>query len=310
MKTYKMISLAAAAILLSGLCISCGSSSGKKTENEAEKEIYFTDEASMKAFAENVVWIGEETEEADENEDSYLHYKIYVFDDTNCLWFDLARPSDTTLEEMLENMFAELESKGEPTSFDSAVDFITTLPEVQGFTCGSYDIVYFPEEYAIKTVDNSFTWHIIEDKMKDDLGNIYSSSQELTDLEAAFDTIKENEKNAFLEKYQDLPTYIDVKYDPFGHVGDEFILTGRAELDDYYNYDYRDRESIYFCMCVTPEGGGYTDRWYIYCYRSNYKDLFEKLKDGAIQDITLICWSGFPDSLEEEMADLHDYYIN
>lgn len=89
-------------------------------------------------------------------------------------------------------------------------------------------------------------------------------------------------------------------------LGKKFLLIGTAELDDYYNYDYRDLEGYYFCICVTPTGGGYADRWYIYAPRDKCSELFDKLKKGS-SDIVLICNGQFQDSLKREMATLTDY---
>lgn len=115
--------------------------------------------------------------------------------------------------------------------------------------------------------------------------------------------------NEFLAKYPDALQAREVKYNPLQCLGKNFVLSGRAELDDYYNYDYRGLESVYFCIHVTPEGGSYADSWYIYADRSSKSELYEQLMNGTISDITLICKGIYPDSLKEEMANLTDYYI-
>lgn len=120
---------------------------------------------------------------------------------------------------------------------------------------------------------------------------------------------EDSKKQEFLAKYPDALQAREVKYNPLQCLGKNFVLSGRAELDDYYNYDYRGLESVYFCIHVTPEGGSYADSWYIYADRSSKSELYEQLMNGTISDITLICKGIYPDSLKEEMANLTDYYI-
>lgn len=73
----------------------------------------------------------------------------------------------------------------------------------------------------------------------------------------------------------------DVQYDMGNNLDIKFTLEGVAELDDYYNYGFDDdMEKDYFCVSVTPSNGKYTNRWYIYCYRTAFKPFFDDLKVG------------------------------
>lgn len=72
----------------------------------------------------------------------------------------------------------------------------------------------------------------------------------------------------------------DVQYDMANNLDEKFVIDGRAELNDYYNYCFDDIEKDYFCVEVTPTGGSYSDRWYLYFNRDSFKELFEKLKQG------------------------------
>lgn len=72
----------------------------------------------------------------------------------------------------------------------------------------------------------------------------------------------------------------DVQYDMGNNLNQKFTLVGEAELDDYYNYGYDDAENEFFCVMVVPEDGKYTNRWYIYAKRADFKDFFDDLKRG------------------------------
>lgn len=285
------------AVLLLGSC------SAEKTEKTK-----FNDENSMKSFMSQNFWI-KNSETA--NGDDFLHYEFYVFTGNYCLRFDLARALDMNLEDMLDDWFLQTDGTEKSLSYENAIDFLATLPDVEGLTVDQYKIVYFPQESEIRTVDHQHIWYIGDLLIDKTSGGVYAPEARLTELEMAYDTLRERRKAAFLEEYETAITYIDAKYSPYSSLGSNFIITGRAELDDYYNYDYRDMEMVYFCICITPEGGGFSDRWYIYGRRSQSQDqvLFEKLKEGSINDITLVCRSYMPDSLKEGMADLVDYFI-
>lgn len=81
----------------------------------------------------------------------------------------------------------------------------------------------------------------------------------------------------------------DVQYDMTNNLDKEFVISGLAELDDYYNYGFDRRiESKYFCVNVTPTGGSYSDRWYLYFHRESFKELFNELKQGK-RNVTAVC---------------------
>lgn len=81
---------------------------------------------------------------------------------------------------------------------------------------------------------------------------------------------------------------VDVQYDMPNNLNKMFTLSGTASLSDYYNYGFRDVESNYFCIEVIPDGGTYSDVWYVYCERSSFKDIFIDLKSGN-EKIECVC---------------------
>ena len=117
-------------------------------------------------------------------------------------------------------------------------------------------------------------------------------------------------KQDFENKYNNAVDAREVKYNPYAHLGENFIIKGTAELDDYYNYEYRDLKMVYFCICVTPNNGSYLDRWYIYADREDYSELYEKLLKGSISNITIVGEGLFFDAFGNQMANLVDYMVD
>ena len=81
----------------------------------------------------------------------------------------------------------------------------------------------------------------------------------------------------------------DVQYDLENNKDNLFSLEGTAELSDYYNYGYSNVESTHFCLAVTPSGGGYTNRWYIYCHRDSFSSVFAKMKEQGTMRVQMVC---------------------
>lgn len=100
----------------------------------------------------------------------------------------------------------------------------------------------------------------------------------------------------------------DFKYNPFNYVGKNVYIEGTAELDTYYNWGYINVEPICFCICVTPQGGSFTDSYYIYAKRDEFSDLFEELKGGA-KNVVLFYNPWFYEGYEHDMGWLTDFYV-
>ena len=83
----------------------------------------------------------------------------------------------------------------------------------------------------------------------------------------------------------------DVQYNMSNTLDNKFILKGVASLSSYYNYGFDDSiEPNYFCIMVTPSGGSFSDRWYIYCERDVFRDFYSdlKAKDRYIETVCYI----------------------
>lgn len=92
----------------------------------------------------------------------------------------------------------------------------------------------------------------------------------------------------YLNENQITLTAREVQYNMGNNTDSKFILEGVAELSDYYNYGFNDWTDDYFCLEVYPDET-YTNRWYIYCHRDSFVNLFDKaLKDSYIY-VQMIC---------------------
>lgn len=108
------------------------------------------------------------------------------------------------------------------------------------------------------------------------------------------------------QKYGDLPTAREVQYDKWGHFGDCFTISGTAELDDYYNWGYKNYEYGYFCIRIRPTGGSYSDEWYVYASRSKFADLYNGFLSGS-KSVTLVAQLVQVETGSNNMATLVDY---
>lgn len=110
----------------------------------------------------------------------------------------------------------------------------------------------------------------------------------------------------FNKKYSNLPNAREVQYDKLSHIGDRFLVSGTAELDDYYNYGYDNLEPVYFCINIRPTGGSYSDEWYIYADRNEFAELYKSLLNGS-KNISLVAEIWFWPTGSNNMATLVDY---
>ena len=67
---------------------------------------------------------------------------------------------------------------------------------------------------------------------------------------------------------------------------------------------------VYFCIFVTPKNGSYFDSWYIYADREKYAELYERLLNGSMSNITIMGEGLFFNAFDNQMASLVDFIIN
>lgn len=89
----------------------------------------------------------------------------------------------------------------------------------------------------------------------------------------------------------------DIQYDMPNKLDKEFVVAGKAELSDYYNYGFRDTEKDYFVVRITPYDGEYRNTWYLYLHRESFEKLFNSLKEG---ERAIIATCEIPDYIYKE----------
>lgn len=88
----------------------------------------------------------------------------------------------------------------------------------------------------------------------------------------------------------------DVQYDMSNNLDKEFVISGNAELNDYYNYGFDSSiEDDYFNVRLTPDDG--SDSWSLYFERDAYSELFEDLKQN---DVSIIVSANIPSWIYEK----------
>ena len=286
----------------------CKNEKNSETKNKTTNSIAsssdvkkrFSSEEEFKKYS-NGFWVCDTN-----HNDSQKYYKIRVFDNGICLDWDFSYPANQTLADCLKGILVSYKENAN-ISFNKATKLLTSdCTNIEGIKFSIFEIQYDYRKGEINASDGQSIATFFDNGTAEINDDIYTHSDNCLDLQEAFVSAK---ISLFQEEHGELVTYKDVKYDPSSHFNSYFLLTGSAELDDYYNYDYRDLESMYFCVCVTPTGGGFSDRWYIYCSRSEYDELFEELKKGSISNICMICRGMYYDSLPHEMANLFDYCL-
>lgn len=288
----RILLLTAAVTLLAASLFGCG------------KNMEFDDEDALKKHVVGT-WTGDDA-------DVY-----YVFTDSKYFAYSFDHNNMTTA---FTKAFGEVKNGDAPienVSFDS---FAESFHETWLKTSSSTTLTWKYKKGTVSTYRDTF--NVTEDgklqrksdgavltKLSDDVG-AYEEKWSTAVTEFADKFSGEQKKIVFEQQYSDLPSGTDVQYDKLGHVGRQFVITGTAELDDYYNWGYRDLEGLYFCIRIRPKGGNLSNEWYVYGSRTTHKDLYDKLMSSPGKSVTLICTLYFYDTGSNNMATLFDYTVN
>ena len=308
MKKKSAVALVVCICLLFIVLTGCNSGGPAAILSSEPKPESFSDEAEMEAYSSDGYWVcsavyGDSTE----------YYRVRLLYSGTFYCFDFSgTAAETTSGEagVLTDAMPGILTRGEEaagTTFHDLMEFMANSPDVEGFESQIYPVEYDFANGEAKYQNGRTACVFLDDGTMQCNGDIYDKTANLTDLRTAFGGAK---LAAVQEEYgSDMPTNRDVQYDKYGYLGTPFLLVGSAVLDDYYNWYYDGMDSIYFCMSVTPEGGSYSDEWYIYASRSHYEELFDDLKEGGISGIVMICRTSSPDTGSNNMAELADYFI-
>ena len=139
-------------------------------------------------------------------------------------------------------------------------------------------------------------------------GQIYTKKYDVDEIKSFLSgQFKQLQKEYILElKYPDLLTAKTVQSDKYQYRGKLFIITGTAQLANYYNWDYSGRQYQYFCISITPTGGTISDMWYVYASRDEFEELHKQLENGA-QQISLVAKTYSYNTSVDNMATLVDH---
>lgn len=271
-------------------------------------DILFSNNSALAEHAQNTYWISQPQYASSE------HFIVCCFTTDRCVKIDLSRNSGESLTDMFQKMLQKIQLSGHSLDYKDVYEFLSSRPSADGLVYTVEEITYNWEENSAFSASGSSVWRFYTDNTMKHHGDSYSRSEYLVTLERAFDEackkIQDSARDAFFRKYPNIPSYKDVKYDPYSYLRKNFIITGSAELDDYYNYEYYDLEQTYFCIAIEPVNGSYSDRWYIYAKRKDFPELFQALKNGKGASITLICQGQFTDATKNSLATLIDYFIS
>lgn len=296
-----------------------------------EPRMKFASEEAFKQYMDDIkYWVidknyGGKYQSKDDIE--CIHYKIYFATEDDIIkCIDFSRPDTESLQEMFENILSETI---EDNTYSDAYDFFGKLisgniTSLSNERRSDKNITYYKlenydyENGTASTADGLTQFIFLEDgTIKTNGYDICHKDKELEEISQAIENaytniytkVQQEKKNEFLNEYSYAATADDVKYSPYSYLGSEFVISGTVELDDYYNYEYAGLESIYFCMMITPEGGSFSDRWYIYASRQGFSDLLEYLKTADSCSITMVAKTYYPKAASNSMATLYDYFI-
>lgn len=297
----KMLCILLAALTL----VCCGCQDQNQTEGPDHTS--FLDVQDFRGYLQQDVWACKE-----EVEGGWVRYKVLAFVDDYAVMFRLTQDPGESTAAMFVRMLTYTYTDGN-VSCDGLMEFLVHLmqgPYVPGYDVQSYPITYDCDNGVISSDGES--WQVNEDDtiVQDQYTYCMEDYTELVNpFDDALSEVSANRKAAFLAQYPSAATHKDVRYDPYGYLGKLFQVTGTIALDDYYNFDYRDMEWGLFCICMEPNGGSYSDTWYVYADRNTFQSLFETLKQGSKSNVILICKSEFPNSTKNGLVKLVDYYI-
>lgn len=287
----KLVSIALILCLLLSL-----TACGEKDDTKSTEPVFESEEDFL-SCVEDTIWYYED--------ETYLRLRLFgTEEDTHYVMaYDLEVEDGEEYQDMFSRMLVALKQEGKSTTYDDVTGFLLAAQDVFDIYTFYDDVEYDWETGIVTDGDNewSFSGRLLSSNKC-----YYIEDDTLVLLNRYF---KDAEKEVFLGQYTNLVTAKDVKYDVYNNIGKAFALEGSAELDDYFNYEYRDLDSIYFCIKITPRGGSYGDEWYVYANRVQFSSLLETLMDRDLDDVTVVCRAPYTNASKNGMATLVDICV-
>ena len=82
-------------------------------------------------------------------------------------------------------------------------------------------------------------------------------------------------------------TWKNASFDTQNNLQKPFFVRGTAELSNYYNYKFTN-EQKFFCVELKPVDGDFSDKWFIYFDREEYKDVYDDLISNNNKTIEVV----------------------
>lgn len=278
--------------------------------SQSAKTMSFANDMEFSSYLLSSYWMHTE------NNNGNTIYHIYDFS-MGVVGYTLTQSQGESTEDMMSKLIAEYREGNSRTnpSFNSLFMF---FPEnLEGFEQVQYSISSGEVEADYQTASVTITgteetFVFLENNTMHHNGQIYEQT-DLGDLKEAF---KQAIITYFEEYYggsdETLLTYQEIQAgmqlsNNANYWREYFILTGTAELSDYYNYDYLDYKVLYDCLRIVPEGDSPSNAWYV--YGTGAQELFDRLEMTGSANVVLVCEVFFPEAGAHNMVDLVNYCI-
>lgn len=132
-----------------------------------------------------------------------------------------------------------------------------------------------PQNILVKAVNPA-------DKYREGMGNLATGEAVSFDkslLDSSSDIVSKD-LSAFMTKNNIELNYMDVEYNIENNLDNSFAIEGKADLSDYFNYNFSDKEKEYFNVSLKTNNKA-SNYWHLYFDREQFKDLFDTLKGGS-----------------------------
>lgn len=104
-------------------------------------------------------------------------------------------------------------------------------------------------------------------------------------------TTNQSETSSFFDEYSEVlkTTWKDASFDTENNLQKPFYIKGTANLSNYYNYKFTNKQKL-FSVEVIPEDGNFSDRWFIYLDREEFKGVYDELKVEQDKPVEVIAY--------------------
>ena len=193
-------------------------------------------------------------------------------------------------EIMLEKSFIEDTSVTIKTSIlKQGIDYTIHVGAIPSGKSSVDEVIWNERPLTIEIANNARESTKSKKEELTDINNVQQTQTDPANQRNSDAIIEQLMKEAIVE-FDAHRSNLEVQYDIKNNLDKNFYLLGYGELSDYYNYGFDSwLEEDYFCLRVLPEGGSYSNSWYVYLEREGFSDIFNYgIKNGTVP-VFLIC---------------------